>query len=69
MCLIDMALSLRSGRRQKTFYPLSETITFGIGGKKKLNVILPVEIWWQRALTWVHGLDVMERLLIDEDDI
>ncbi|EIM82173.1 uncharacterized protein STEHIDRAFT_161518 [Stereum hirsutum FP-91666 SS1] len=53
---------------EDAFYPLSETITFGVGGKKKLKVILPVEIWWPRALAWVQGLDLMERILIDSDN-
>ncbi|EIM82167.1 uncharacterized protein STEHIDRAFT_114791 [Stereum hirsutum FP-91666 SS1] len=49
------------------YYPLSETITFGVGGKKKLKVILPEEIWWPRALAWVQGLDLMQTMLVDED--
>lgn len=44
-------------------YPTCESIHLGRGGKK-ISVILPVDMWWPRALRWAQGLDLMTRILV-----
>ncbi|KAJ7348093.1 hypothetical protein DFH08DRAFT_698960, partial [Mycena albidolilacea] len=39
-------------------YPLRESIHLGRGGKRIL-VLLPLDIWWPRALLWSQGLNLM----------
>lgn len=48
--IVPDGYGLKTEEWEETFYPLSETIMFGVGGKKKLNVILSVDLWWQGAL-------------------
>jgi hypothetical protein len=37
-------------------YPTQESVRVG-SGHKTVNVELPVDIWWPRAVHWVQGLD------------
>ncbi|KAJ6595295.1 hypothetical protein B0H10DRAFT_2329373 [Mycena sp. CBHHK59/15] len=45
-------------------YPVRESIHLGRGGKR-ITVILPVDIWWPRALLWAQALDLMTRMLVE----
>ncbi|KAJ7897579.1 hypothetical protein B0H14DRAFT_2332530, partial [Mycena olivaceomarginata] len=45
-------------------YPLRESIHLGRGGKRIL-VLLPLDIWWPRALLWSQGLDLMTRMIVE----
>ncbi|KAJ7508019.1 hypothetical protein B0H11DRAFT_1704680, partial [Mycena galericulata] len=45
-------------------YPHRESIHLGRGGKK-ISVILPVDVWWPRAVRWAQGLDLMTRILVE----
>ncbi|KAJ7465668.1 hypothetical protein FB451DRAFT_1041457 [Mycena latifolia] len=45
-------------------YPLRESIHLGRGGKM-ISVILPLDIWWPRALLWAQALDLMTRMLVE----
>jgi hypothetical protein len=47
-------------------YPTQESVRVG-SGHKTVNVELPADIWWPRAVHWVQGLDCMSRLLIELD--
>ncbi|KAJ7759836.1 hypothetical protein B0H14DRAFT_3096449 [Mycena olivaceomarginata] len=40
-------------------YPTCESIHLGRGGKK-ISIILPVDIWWRRAVLWAQGLELIE---------
>lgn len=48
-------------------YPVFETITVGVGGRKKIRIELPADIWWQRACAWVQGLQLMSTMIVDGD--
>lgn len=45
-------------------YPVRESIHLGRGGKK-ISVVLPLEMWWPRAVRWAQGLELMTRILIE----
>jgi hypothetical protein len=47
-------------------YPLHESIHLGRGGKR-ISVILPLDIWWPRALLWAQGLDLMTRIFVETE--
>ncbi|KAJ7734734.1 hypothetical protein DFH07DRAFT_754295, partial [Mycena maculata] len=47
-------------------YPSRESIHLGRGGKK-ISIILPLEVWWPRAVLWAQGLDLMTRILVEID--
>ncbi|KAJ7602094.1 hypothetical protein DFH06DRAFT_1024231, partial [Mycena polygramma] len=47
-------------------YPLRESIHLGRGGKR-ISVILPVDVWWPRALLWAQGLDLMDRMIVEAE--
>ncbi|TFK46578.1 hypothetical protein OE88DRAFT_1776280 [Heliocybe sulcata] len=48
------------------FYPEEETIKFGTRGTQ-LKITLPVDIWYPRAVQWAQALDVMSRILLDDE--
>jgi hypothetical protein len=33
-----------------------------------LNMALPFEIWWPKAVVWAQGLDLMTRICIIENE-
>ncbi|KAK6968889.1 Integrase catalytic domain-containing protein [Favolaschia claudopus] len=47
-------------------YPVRESIHLGRGGKR-ISVTLPLDIWWPRALLWAQALDLMTRLLVENE--
>lgn len=47
-------------------YPARESIHLGRGGKR-ISVILPLDVWWPRALLWAQGLDLMTRMLVEAE--
>lgn len=48
-------------------YPIFEAIKSGQRGKL-LNMALPFEIWWPKAVVWAQGLDLMTRICIIENE-
>ncbi|KAJ7622974.1 hypothetical protein B0H17DRAFT_964108, partial [Mycena rosella] len=47
-------------------YPVRESIHLGCGGKR-ISVVLPIDIWWPRALLWAQGLDLMARMIVEAE--
>jgi len=47
-------------------YPTFEAIKSGRRGKL-LNMVLPFDIWWPKAVAWAQGLDLMTRIWIIEN--
>ena len=47
-------------------YPIFEAIKSGRRGKL-LNMVLPFDIWWPKAVAWAQGLDLMTRICIVEN--
>lgn len=47
-------------------YPVQEHIKVR-GGSKLVSVALPFELWWQRAVRWSQGLDLMVRFMVEEE--
>ncbi|KZT19148.1 hypothetical protein NEOLEDRAFT_1078428, partial [Neolentinus lepideus HHB14362 ss-1] len=47
-------------------YPEEEVIKFGTRGKQ-LRVVLPETIWFPRAVLWTQALDIMNRLVLEEE--
>ncbi|KAJ6528483.1 hypothetical protein B0H19DRAFT_968981, partial [Mycena capillaripes] len=48
-------------------YPARETINLGRGGKKT-SIVLPLDLWWPRALLWAQGLELLTRFLIEIEE-
>lgn len=45
------------------FYGETETVKIG---RKDVEIVLPFEIWWPRAVVWAQGLEIMVRIQMAE---
>ncbi|KAJ6491342.1 hypothetical protein C8R47DRAFT_1176898 [Mycena vitilis] len=50
---------------ESQFYPQSETVKVG---RKEVEITLPFDIWWPRAVTWAQGLEIMVRIQAAENN-
>jgi hypothetical protein len=42
-------------------YPVIEILKVGFRGQKELQLELPLEVWFPRAVCWVQALDLLTR--------
>lgn len=45
------------------FYGQTETVKVG---RKDVEIVLPFQIWWPRAVEWAQGLELMVRIQMAE---
>jgi hypothetical protein len=63
--IVPLGFGVAESEWDEDTYPEFEDITLGRRGKS-LNVCLPFDVWWPRAVAWAQGLDLMVRICTAE---
>ncbi|KAJ7138666.1 hypothetical protein C8R46DRAFT_1271677, partial [Mycena filopes] len=57
--IIPKHLGVAETEWEERFYGETEVVKIG---RKEVEIQLPFQIWWPRAVTWAQGLEVMSRI-------
>ncbi|KAJ7476048.1 hypothetical protein FB451DRAFT_1463400, partial [Mycena latifolia] len=62
--IIPENFGVAEGDWEQPYYGESETVKVG---RKEVEIALPFEIWWPRAVAWVQGLEIIVRIQAAEN--